>query len=147
MSKPKPIVKEAFVDEKIKEEIQNGLIGKNERLVERILFHDNNICTQLGIDKKYKSSTIDKSTLYRFLQKFDIPKTRERNKKSKKNKSVDISDDDDETAAPTENATMVGTERKSSTSPSLFETLLLSFPFDDIVKSISILQGKLHPSR
>jgi hypothetical protein len=125
MSKPKPIVKEAFVAEKIKEEIQNGLIGKNERLVERILFHDNNICTQLGIDKKYKSSTIDKSTLYRFLQKFDIPKTRERNKKSKKNKSVDISDDDDEIVAPTENATMVGTERKSSTSPSLFETLLL----------------------
>jgi hypothetical protein len=125
MSKPKPIVKVAFVAEKIKEEIQNGMIGKNELLVERILFHDKNICTQLGIDKKYKSSTIDKSTLYRFLRKFDIPKTRKRNKKSKNNKSVDISDDDDdETAAPTEN-TMVGTEKKSSISPSSIETLFL----------------------
>jgi hypothetical protein len=127
MSKPKPIVKEAFVAEKIKEEIQNGLIGKNEVLIERILFHDNDICTQLGIDKKYKSSTIDKSTLYRFLQKFDISKTRERtNKKSKKNQSiVDIldEDDDNETRAPTENK-MKGAEN-SSTSPSVFEKLLL----------------------
>jgi hypothetical protein len=128
MSKPKPIVKEAFVAEKLREDIGNGLIKKYEELVERILFHDSNICKQLGIEKKYKSKKLDKSTLYRFLKKFDIPKVRELKKNSKKSVTVtNISDDDNDnsTLAITENSNFEIEAKSGSSLTSHFEKFVL----------------------
>jgi hypothetical protein len=72
-NKPKPILNEYLVAEKIRQDYRSGLILSKEALINRILFHDEELCRTLGSSKAYSKRTIENSTLSRFLKKYELP--------------------------------------------------------------------------
>lgn len=131
MSKPKPIVNAALVAVQIKLDIAQGLIADKVELVEKILSIDDKICRQSGYVKRYKKNTIDKSSLSRFLLKFDIPKPSQLCKISKEGPACSTAnvfsvDDDFSTLAPDPENTVLerNIDTKAIPLSSCFESFL-----------------------
>jgi hypothetical protein len=126
--KPKPIINEALVAEKIKVDYANGIIAEKKVLIERILIHDQEICKSKGESKKYSKKSISKSTLYRFLTKFGLstPKEYQEEKKmcSAKDKEIEIERYDNMNDDAESNTTDLD-EKVSLKSLKFFETKIL----------------------
>jgi hypothetical protein len=71
--KPKPVVNEALVAEKIRLDYSNGLIMNKDILIQRILLHDQFFSKISGTESAYQKDSIPKSTLSRFLSRFELP--------------------------------------------------------------------------
>jgi hypothetical protein len=110
--KPKPIVNEALVAEKIRLDYRNGLIMNKDILIQRILLHDQFFSKISGTESAYQKGSIPKSTFSRFLSRFELPTIQQhlqdrRKKKHAMNQETDmknaelhsnnqVNDDDDD---------------------------------------------------